>query len=315
MSKIKVVSYMSGIPFNNKNLEKPRVLYNFIESVKANGDIGIVHTGFDIIDCDVAVIQGFVHEHGKLLPHLNLRKTVIERQIARGRRSIIIDSNLFLYRDKYNSCGYLRYSYDGVFPNTGEYCNANPDPNRWETIRNNIGFNLKPWRENGKHILICLQRNGGWSMKGLNVVDFFKQITTEIRKYSDRPIIVRTHPGDKRSSQYVNSLIGKNVSISVNEKLDHDLNNAWASVVYNSSPSVASVIEGIPTFVIDPTYSQTAEVANLDISKIETPTLFDRSKWIQKLAQCHWNDYDLTSGAAWKHMKDWAIYDPNSLRF
>jgi len=314
MAKLKVVSYLMGIPPNNKNLEKPRVLINFISGVNQVGDVGIVHNENTIIDCDVAIIQGFVHENGKVLPHLKLRKDVIERQKRLGKRSIIIDSNLFLYKDPMNNNGYLRYSFDGVFPPTGEYCNANPDESRWDIIKKDLRFDLKPWRDNGRHILVCLQRNGGWSMKGLDVVDFFKQATTEIRKYSDRPIIVRTHPGDKRSSQYAKSLIGKNISISQNEKLEQDLNNAWASVVYNSSPSVASIIEGIPSFIIDPTYSQVSEVANIDLSNIESPTLPDRTKWIQKIAQCHWNDRDLLNGNAWRHMKNWAILDSSSSR-
>lgn len=301
-----VVAYLKGIPPKNRNLEKPRVLTDFIAGVNAVGDKGIVSDDFNLIKSDVAIIQGFVHEDGKTAPHLQFRQRVLDFQKSNNNRTIIVDSNLFLYRDPENRNRYLRLSYDGIFPNTGEYCYDNPDPNRWEQIKRDIGFDLKPWRTNGNHILICLQRNGGWSMKGLDVVNFFNQTVNEIRKYSDRPIVVRTHPGDKKSITYSKNLTGTNIRISTNRSLVDDLRDAWASVVYNSSPSVGSIIDGVPCFVLDPECSQSADVANLELKDIENPIMHERLPWVQKLAQCHWNNVELSNGTAWKHMRQWA---------
>lgn len=301
-----VVSYLRGIPPGNKNIEKPASLTNFINGVNACGDRGILSNEMRLQNADVAIIQGYVHEEGKSAPHLTFRKQILEHQTNQNKRTIIVDSNLFLYRDPGNSKGYLRYSYDGIFPNTGEYCYDNPNPNRWEKIKSDLNMDLKPWRKNGNHILICLQRNGGWSMKGLDVVDFFNSIVQQIRSYTDRTIVVRTHPGDKKSVNYVKKLTGKNIKISNSTSLINDLENAWATVVYNSSPAVASIIEGVPAFVIDPTYSQAAEVSNHNILKIENPELPERLHWIQKMAQCHWTQSELASGEAWHHMRNWA---------
>lgn len=304
---LKVISYLKGIPAKNANPEKPRVLLNFIKGVNRLGDNGVVSDNFKIEDCDVAVLQGFVHAEGKMAPHLQFRQQILNHQFKKNKRTIIIDSNLFLYKDPGNSKGYLRYSYDGIFPSTGEYCNLSPNPARWEKIKRDLNFDLQPWKKNGTYILLCLQRNGGWSMQGQSIINFFNFAISEIRKYSDRPIIVRTHPGDKKALLYSKELKGKRISLSINESLVDDLQNAWATVVYNSSPSVASIIEGVPAFVFDAATSQSSNAANNDISKIENPTITDRLPWIQKIAQCHWNDDDLISGEAWKHMKNWAI--------
>jgi len=303
---ITVVSYLRGIPASNKNPEKPKSLTNFIEGVNSVGDKGIISNDLNIQKSVVAVIQGYVHEDGKQAPHLEFRRRILENQEKNKNRTIIIDSNLFLYADPANPKGYLRLSYDGIFPNTGEYCYDNPDPQRWEKIKRDLRIDLKPWRKNGNHILICLQRNGGWSMKGLSVVEFFRNTVNEIRKYSNRPIVVRTHPGDKKSLIYSQQLVGNNVTLSKNKSLVEDLKGAWCSVVYNSSPSVASIIEGIPCFVLDSEYSQSAPVANLTLSNIENPTMPERIDWVQKLAQCHWNLEELRTGEAWSHMRNWA---------
>ena len=302
---ITVVSYLKGIPASNKNLEKPQSLIDYVQGVNAKGDTGIVNAENNLIPADVAVMQGYVHEEGKNAPHLQFRKRILDFQRANKNRTIIIDSNLFLYADPGNSKGYLRYSYDGIFPNTGEYCYDNPNPDRWLKIKKDLNIDLKPWRTSGNHILICLQRNGGWSMKGIPVVDFFRDTVKEIRKYSDRPIVVRTHPGDKKAVMYSRELKGKNISLSQRSTLVEDLKGAWASVVYNSSPSVASAIEGIPTFILDPVHSQSTLISNTILSNIENPTMPDRLHWVQKLAQCHWNNEDLKSGAAWQHMRNY----------
>lgn len=306
MSNFTAVAYFGGIPPQNKNEEKPLILKNFLTGVQAVGDNAVAHYGMNAIPCDVALIQGFVHDDGKNLPHLKLRKDAVEMQKKNNKRSLIVDSNLFLYADPINTKRYLRYSFDGVFPTTGFYFDKDIDKNRWEKISKNLGINLKPMRQNGNHILICLQRNGGWSMRGLSVMDWLNQTITEIRKHSSRHIVVRSHPGDKKVASYL-KINHKNTSISNNKLLLQDLKNAWATVVYNSSPSVASAIEGVPVFITDPRpeHSQSLSVGNLDLAKIETPDEFDRQTWIEKLSMSHWNFEELKSGEAWTFFKNY----------
>jgi len=312
MDKKKVVAYFNVIPPNNKNMEKPAILENYIKGVNVVGDEGIESRTSSVVYSDVAVIQGFVHQDSQNTPHLLLRKNIVETQKRYNRRTVIVDSNLFLYKNPTNPGNYLRYSFDGVFPTTAEYCWDNPDPTRWKKISNDLRIQVKDWRKSGNHILICLQRNGGWSMKGNNVWDWLISTVNMIRQYSDRPIIVRGHPGDKKTGRLiqrnqippqVSSLPNVYFSDMQKKTLEQDLQNCWATVVYNSSPAVASAIEGVPIFVFDPIDCQAGDVANTDISQIESPDIFDRTSWLNKIAMCHWNFNDLRSGACWSHMK------------
>ena len=305
MHRYTAVAYYAGIPPKNNNPEKPAILDNFIAGVNACGDNGIAHRQMNAIPCDVALIQGFVHNDGKDLPHLRLRKAAIDLQKNTNKKSLIVDSNLFLYADPGNTKTYLRYSFDGVFPTTGFYFDKDIDPLRWQKISRNLNLSLKPYRTDGNHILICLQRNGGWSMKGFNVIDWMNQTINQIRLYSKkRPIVVRAHPGDKKIKSIL-KVNHKNVVVSTNEKLVDDFRNCWATVVYNSSPSVASLIEGIPTFITDPNpeYSQTYGLANTNLNKLENPEMPDRQQWIERLAMCHWNFEELRSGEAWQFFR------------
>jgi len=195
---------------------------------------------------------------------------------------------------------------DGVFPTTGTYFWDDTNPSRWQQISKDLGLSLKDWRVKGEHILLACQRNGGWSMAGYNVVDWVKKTVLEIRKYTDRPIVVRGHPGDKNAMSYLTQK-GVDWKLSQKDKIVEDLKNAWATVTYNSSPGVASAIEGIPVFVTDPNpkISQAYSVANLDLSKIESPEVFERQRWVEKISMCHWKFEEISNGSAWKHMREY----------
>lgn len=297
-----VVAYLAGVPSPHKSPQKVEMLKKFAEGAKRAGDNGIAHAGRNLIDCDVGVIQGWVHADSPSSSHLLLRKKVSEN--TKNKHTIIIDSNLFNYRDKTST--YFRYSMDGVFPTTGDYFWNQPDPDRWKKISRDLNINLRDWRTMGDHILICTQRNGGWSMQGLNVVAWLNQTITELRKYTDRPIIVRGHPGDREAKKYLN-VKTKTWTLSKNDSILEDFKNAHAVITYNSSPGVASSIEGIPAFVTDPTpqTSQAYDVANVGLEKIENPELRDRQPWIEKIAMCHWKFEETGSGEAWRCMKEY----------
>ena len=307
---ISVASYLMGIPPGNKNPEKPKIIVNFIEGVWTAGDKGQIVFDYDPIDADVAVVQGFVHPGSKQGLHLTLRKQVFEKQQRDNKRSIIVDSNLFLYADKGNSQQFLRFSYDGVFPNTGDYCNQNPDPARWDLISKRIGIQLKPYRKTGDNILICCQRDGGWSMGGEALMPWLVRSIQQIRKHSDRRIIVRFHPGDKNILNHKRMIARyrmPNVIISHAANILEDFQHAHCVINLNSSPTVAAAIEGLPTIVLDPEKSQAADVSHHQLSDIEKLTERDRETWIHKMAQMHWSLSELKDGTAWRHLRQWAI--------
>lgn len=316
---MKVISYIATLPaklLNRPHSDNAKVLtlQKFIQGVEAAGDQGIVSREMIYQPSDVAVMLGWVHEHGKDAAHLRFRREILEQQIAAGKRVIIADSNLFLYKDSSNPFKYLRYSFDGIFPTTGEYCDSSPDPARWSAIQRDIGVQLRDWRSNGNHILMCLQRDGGWSMGGFDVVDWTLITAKQLRQFTDRPIRIRSHPGDKKSGRYCQTIISDCKRHGINDvsladptvPMTRDLKHCWAMINHNSSPAIGSVIEGIPVFVTDPARSQAQEVANTNLADIESPALFDREPWVHRISQFHWNYDDLVSGRCWNHMRKWA---------
>lgn len=303
--------YHKSVP-NRKNQEKIDILRFFAQGARTVGDDVIDVNDYKIQVADVAIIQGWVAPNQPITPHGDLRARVIQHQLQQSKYVVGVDSNLFLYADTTNSMHYLRYSFNGVFPSTGIYCDTQIDPERWRKVSKDLNLHLKDYRTNGNHILLCMQRNGGWSMGYLDsqlwVIDTIKKI----REHSNRPIVIRLHPGDKETKRIIKAgeplcqiKFDYGVTLSHNDNLVDDLKDCWAVVNHNSSPVVGAAIEGIPVFVTDPTNSQCADIANTDFSKIENPLLPDRQRWVERLSMFHWKFDELKSGECWSHMKNY----------
>lgn len=299
--------YLAGIPPKNNKKEKIDVLKFFYAGVDRKDAVCNLISDMDYRPSDLAVIQGWVHEGSQRVPHLSFRRHIITNQRAAGKHTIAIDSNLFLYKTPGNPLHYLRFSLNDVFPTTGIYFTDRVDPARWKKISSDLNVSLQPWRTKGEHILICLQRNKGWSMGGVPVMDWLNRTIADIRKHTNRPIVVRPHPGDGKVREYLKLPAYPGVSMSTQSAIQADLHNAWATVTYNSSPGVASAIEGVPVFVTDPDYrkSQAADIANTNLSNIENPNRPERQEWIEKISMSHFNFQDLQDGTAWNIIRDY----------
>lgn len=298
-----VAVYLAAVPAKAKNKFKRDMLMAFGQGVKAAGDRVSFVDSMVTVEADLAVIQGWVGM--KAGPHLALRQQVIDRQRSAGRHVMVIDSNLYGFLAPHDFNRYLRYSLDGIFPTTGYYFDHQVDRSVWPSIAASYDFVPRPWRDRGKRIVICLQRSGGWSMDGQDVLSWLHSTVNQIREHTSKTLIIRGHPGSQAILPQV-QLQHPDIKISTEPDLRRDLESAWATVTYNSSPGVASVLWGIPTFVTDPNpqRSQAWPMVNTDLSQILCPVMPDREDFYHRLAQCHWATGELSTGRAWRFLKD-----------
>jgi hypothetical protein len=290
-----VVVYLSSLPRIADRNRKVEVLQAFAQGVRAQGASVLVQTELKVVDCRLAVILGWV---GTTIrgPHIQLRQNVIDHQRRTGHHVMPIDASCFKFVD--TNSYFLRYSLDGVFYNTNNYANANSDHSKWQQIQQKFNLSLSPWQTQGTHVLVCLQRDGGWSMKGTDMTAWTRQTVQRLRSITNRPIVVRPHPKHKINLSELTSM--HRVSESRNgSTLQQDLANAWAAVFCNSSSSVAAVLAGIPVFADDDDCVAWA-VANKDLAQIESPVMPDRTQWLNDLSAAHWTDEESRCGAIYQ---------------
>ena len=293
------VVYVSSVANARKHPRKVQCLESFAQGVAQVGDPVKTEWDYKYTPSRLAVILGWATTNTGG-PNITLRKQIIAEQTRRGNHVMCIDASCWKYLD--NTGTYLRYSLGGPFYDRAQYANKNSGPEKWQQISQELGISLKPeTRSANGHVLVCMQRDGGFAMKTLNPIAWLDNKIDQIRKHTKRNIVIRPHPGDYknqdfsryRTEQYRRA--GITVVDPLATTLVDNLHGAWAAVFFNSSASVAAVCEGIPIFA-DDSSCVAWTVANHDIRNLEEPQFFDRTQWIQDLASAHWSDNESRQG-------------------
>ena len=297
---VDVVVYISSVANFQKHIRKTQCLESFAAGVSKLGHSVVLETSHRYTPSRLAVMLGWATTNTGG-PNIALRKEIISQQQRHGFHTMCIDASCWKYLD--NASSYLRYSLDGPFYDRAEYANHKSDSTKWQEISHALNISLDPPQTNpGGPILICMQRDGGFAMKALDPLVWLQQKISEIRRYTDRTIMVRPHPGAYKPTDFLQfrtkhyqTRLGVQVLEPSMAKLTDNLKLAHAAVFFNSSASVAAACAGIPIFV-DDVSCVSWEVANKDIAKIESPEQYGRQQWINDLAAAHWSDDDAKEG-------------------
>ena len=174
----------------------------------------------------------------------------------------------------------------------GHFANVQDlDPKRPEKL----GVHLKDLKARRRpEILIATQLPQSLQWSNMPTMpDWVKQTVRQIRKYSDRKIIVRPHP------RGVFKLDDASIEIQMPQKKpgtydDFDIDYSYHCVInHNSGPAVQAAIDGTP--IICDQSSLAAELTG-NFSEIENIALPDRNEWFKKLCHTEWTVDEIRSG-------------------
>ena len=207
----------------------------------------------------------------------------------------------------------------------GKFNNKNSPPDRWLALKQRQELEVLPWRKQGEHILIPLQKNNDSVVQTMmdrygSMRNWLNRTIQDIRKYSDRPILIR--PSAKTNPlSWADAERLPNVSISTTYKdnpstdgtkftknieggpgLLTELADAWAVVGYNTSTLFERITDGIPTVSLDP--DALTVPCSIELEDIEDPPMnIDREQWLYDMAYISWSMDEMQRGVAWEHLK------------
>lgn len=300
---MKVGIFYNSIRNPAKFSNKVMLMDNFKIGVKSQGDTIVEYRDNQLPNqpLDAGFVLGYTLEE-------NFRKKIINILIANNTPPVFVDSNILHYARPEHE--WHRYSLNSVYPSTGVYLFNQLDPDKWQRYSAWHGTEAKPWRVTGDHVLIFCQRPKGWNMFGNDQEAWLDCTIAEIRRYTQRPIMVRMHPGDGTRFKQIEKLqkrYGNRITISEHDNIRGALQNCWCTVGYNSTPNVVAAIEGIPVYVQDPEHSWAKDIAFTDLSQIENPPMPDRTAWLEKIANIHWSNDEVKSGKLWSAIKQYIV--------
>lgn len=293
---------------------KRKVFVDFAKGVLEAGDDSFVQEELAYKDCDVAVIFGAVRRdkvHKRDLH--NLKADIINKH--QKDNSLLVFDNPVIGRKLTNvndSNPYLRIGINSFMNDEGIFNNLNSPSDRWEKIKQQLNIDVKPWREDGEHILIMLQKFNDASLRGdertrpENHVIWARTMAQQIRLVSERPVIFRPHPEDRSSSNYTKiQKIANEYNCTLdtsNTDVVNSLKNCWACVTFSSGSAVDALLEGVPTVVSD-SGSMAYPICDHSCLNIENISMNDRTQWLYDLSYTQWHINEMSLGLPWMHLK------------
>lgn len=147
-------------------------------------------------------------------------------------------------------------------------------------------------RRKGTKILLCPQSSRYFELIGLTKESWISQVTAELRKYTDRPIIVHEKAKGSLKIGYSEKMFFKALG-----------QNIYATVVHSSMAGIQSSLFGVPCLVTDK-HSVVRHFGDTDFSIIEDIALGDNREFLAaKLANNQWTLHEIQHGVAWQAIR------------
>jgi hypothetical protein len=243
--------------------------------------------------CDVAVIwsvlwQGRMEKNKKVWEHFRSQgKPVVALEVGGLRRNHT-----------------WKMAINGI-NRDADFANQIYDDKRWPLFK----LELKPWQQTGNVIVICGQHHNSEQWKGLPKLNsWVEQQIKIIRKYCDKPIVIRPHPRnsfnfDERKYPHVRvNLPKRDHSTYDDTDFKKILRSTWAVVNHSSNPAIEAVINGIPVFVSESSLCH--DVGNTNVADILHPAMPARQNWANRMAYCEWTTEEIGQGLPWKRIRE-----------
>jgi len=259
---------------------------------------------------DAAVIYGSYKEY-RTAPHHRVKRAIAEDFIKHGKHYIQFETPVIGRSAKSIDHGYIRVGVDGFLWDTTKWGFDYIDESRAEKVFTDTGYDIdQQWKTKGDHVLVALQNPGDASLRGTDIMVWGLDTVIKLRRYTDRPIIVRPHPLPRKGQQrYYNEMNAmKNVTVVKNElpsnlrPLEKDFNDAWCVVTFASGSAVDAVLAGIPSIACD-SGNMAWEVSSHLLSEVENPYRGSRKEWINKIVHCQFSVKELEDGTCWEHVR------------
>ena len=200
--------------------------------------------------------------------------------ILRGTEQIFKKSKNFIYLDhgyigssgrKFNESktttiinlnGFFRIIKNDFYFNTSVF---ETNPQRF----NNLNIDLKDLNKNGKNII--LSEPSSYTLEFLNIPNWTQDVLNEIKKYTDRKIIIHNKFSDT--------------------PLDGLLENAFAFVSCQSTAGFKAIAQGVPSYFTHHTMQKYGNIQNIEDRKLNHELLFAAANSQWKLCEFFSDDF------------------------
>lgn len=219
-----------------------------------------------------------------------LRKIFDDYRADPNRSVIYIDLGYWGRRKKTRFDGFHKLSLDDRHP-TGYFQRVPHADDRFRMSR----IQIKPWRKDGKHILVIGMSAKGALAEGFYPEQWERKTVAQLLGMTDRPIIYRPKPNWPGSKPIPGAGFQRELPI------ESALRDAWCVVTHHSNVAVEAILAGVPAIC---PYGVASIMAGHSLDQIHNPPMPDgREQWAADLAYTQFSLAEIQSGAAWRHLR------------
>ena len=175
----------------------------------------------------------------------------------------------------------------------GAYQNIEPILDRPSDRLDKIKYKINKRKTLGSRILVCPPSQKVMSIYGLTVDDWLASTTAEIKKHSNREIVIRVKD-QNRKSRIVND--------PIQVAFDDDI---FCVVTYNSIAALEAVMHGLPAFTLGPNAAE--PLCNTNLVDIESPFFPNKDEVehvLRHLSYCQFTEAEYKDGTAWRILNE-----------
>tara|TARA_R110000772_G_scaffold95115_1_gene193295 strand:- start:4154 stop:5005 length:852 start_codon:yes stop_codon:yes gene_type:complete len=250
---------------------------------------------YNDMDADVAVIWSILFSG-----RMRQNKQVWDHFKSQNKPIIVIEVGS-IFRDKTWRVGI------GGINNLANFANKEHlDIKRVDKFK----LRVRPYKKSGEFITIATQRQDSSQWDGMPPTDvWIKNNVDQIKKYTDKPIIIRPHPRDKITNWkklaaklpelYFDVPVSTGIGDAVNFK--DILDRTWCVINHSSGPALEAVLDGVHVYTGAASFAYPLSIRNW--KDLENPPRIDRTEWLHEFVHTEWWTEEIKEGIPWNRLR------------
>lgn len=157
-------------------------------------------------------------------------------------------------------------------------------------------------RSKNSPILVLPEKNSAPTPHGINPIVWTNITINALKRYSKRPIWIKANPHHFEDTDYNNyALDQRTILFDKNTNLSQLIDQAWATVILDSTACFESLWRGVPVFCYPGSFA--SELGNVDLSQIDNPVKANLLPWWQKMAFTEYTQMEIQQGKMWEYVR------------
>jgi hypothetical protein len=167
-----------------------------------------------------------------------------------------------------------------------------------------LGISLKTQHRSQDTVLIAAQHHRSLQLQSIDQESWINEQIVSIRKYTDRPIMVRSHPRSPLNA----AKLSRDITLQFPGKIsgsydDFDFSfDHHAIINYCSGPGIQAAIAGVPVIT---DVSSLAHPVSIALADIDQPPAVDRHQWLVEISHTEYLLEEIENALWLKRLSDW----------